>query len=84
LQPKPDVGPQIAPKTVSFTPIAALATISRQLLDDFQDFMSFLPNELARAVFDVETDEIINGNGTAPHMLGNPAHNRSADTGGRC
>jgi hypothetical protein len=70
LQPKPDVGPQISAKTVSFTKIAALATISRELLDDFGDFMGFLPQELARAVYDVETQQIISGNGTAPNMLG--------------
>ncbi|MDH6248010.1 phage major capsid protein [Mycobacterium sp. OTB74] len=70
LAPKPDVGPQISPKTVSFTKIAALATISRELLDDFADFMGFLPTELARAVYDCESDQIINGNGTAPNMLG--------------
>jgi hypothetical protein len=70
LQPKPDVGPQITPKTVSFTKTAALSTISRELLDDFADFMAFLPNEPARAVYDTETAQIISGNGTAPNMLG--------------
>ena len=64
------MGPQISAKTASFVKVAALASISRELLDDFGDFMGFLPQELARAVYDTETDQIINGNGTAPNMLG--------------
>jgi hypothetical protein len=36
LAQKPDLGMQVEPKTVSFTLIAALATFSRQLRDDFR------------------------------------------------
>jgi HK97 family phage major capsid protein len=60
----------IEPLTVSFTPIAALASFSRQILDDFADFYSSVPREIYRAVVDAETDQIVNGNGTEPNMLG--------------
>ncbi len=70
LATKPDLGMLVEAKTVSFTTIAAMATFSRFLLDDFQDFYSFVPREMYRAVIDSETDSIINGNGTAPNMLG--------------
>jgi HK97 family phage major capsid protein len=32
--------------------------------------MGFMPQELARACYDLESDQILNGNGTAPNMLG--------------
>lgn len=50
--------------------IAATAQFSRQLLDDFSDFSGFVPSELTRAVIDAETDQIVNGDGTSPQLLG--------------
>jgi HK97 family phage major capsid protein len=67
---KPDLGMQLTTKTTSFTKIAALASISMEALQDFQHFMQFIPAEMYAAVIDAETDQIINGDGSAPHMLG--------------
>lgn len=61
----PDVGMNIVSKQVTFTKIAAMATFSRELLDDFAgDFMAFVPSELGRAVIDAETDFIVNNEST--------------------
>jgi HK97 family phage major capsid protein len=70
LTQKPDLGMQVESQTTTFTLIAALATFSRQLLDDFQDFYSFVPTEMYRAVIDAETNQLVNGSGTAPSMEG--------------
>jgi HK97 family phage major capsid protein len=70
LQTKPTLGMQIESQTTSFTVIAALEKFSRQLLDDFSDFYSFVPQEMYRAVIDAETNQIVNGNGTDPNMTG--------------
>jgi HK97 family phage major capsid protein len=57
---------------VSFTTIAAMATISRFLLEDFADgaFMTFLPRELNAAVVDEENSQILLGDGDSPNMRG--------------
>jgi HK97 family phage major capsid protein len=70
LATKPDLGMTVVPKTVSFTTIAALATFSRLLLDGFQGFYAFVPQDLRRAVIDAETDQICNADGTGANMTG--------------
>jgi len=67
---KPTLGMQITPKTVSFTTIAVLQSFSRQLADDFQSWMSFVPEAMTRAVIDQETAQIVSGDGTSPNMRG--------------
>jgi hypothetical protein len=67
---KPDLGMAWTEKTVSFTKVAALASFSLEALQDFSHFMQIVPQELFAAVTDAETDQIVNGNGTAPNMQG--------------
>jgi hypothetical protein len=67
---KPDLGMQVAQKTVSFTKIAALASFSREILDDHTSFMQFVPAEMQKAIVDAETDQIVNGDGTGASMTG--------------
>ena len=67
---KPEIGMNLTVKTVSPTKIAALASVSMEALDDYADFARFVPTELTRALLDAETDQILNGNGTAPNMTG--------------
>jgi hypothetical protein len=50
LQPKPQLGMQVTPKTVEFTVIGVLQTFSLQAIRDFDSFMAFAPAELSRAV----------------------------------
>jgi HK97 family phage major capsid protein len=40
------------------------------LLSDFSSFMEFVPHELARAVIDQETAQIVWGDGTGANMTG--------------
>ena len=67
---KPELGMQLTVKNVVPTKIAALASVSMEALDDYADFSRFVPSELALALLDAETDQILNGNGTAPNMSG--------------
>jgi HK97 family phage major capsid protein len=70
LSQKPDLGPTIIAKTVSFTMIAGMLEVSRQFYDDFPAWGSFAPSELYRAVVDAENSQILTGNGVAPNMTG--------------
>lgn len=70
LAQKPDLGMELTTRTTSFTKIAALASFSTESLQDFSHFMSFVPAEMFRALVDARTNEIVNGSGTSPHMLG--------------
>ena len=67
---KPDIGMQLSGKTVAAVKLAALASVSMEALQDFESFLGFVPAELTRAIIDVETDEILNGSGSAPHLRG--------------
>ena len=67
---KPELGMNLTVRNVTPTKIAALATVSMEALQDFADFSRLVPVELARALTDSETDQILNGNGTAPNMTG--------------
>ena len=67
---KPDLGMILTTKTVAPIKIAALASVSMEALQDFDTFLSFVPAELQRAIIDAETNQIINGSGTAPNMTG--------------
>ncbi len=70
LSQKPDLGPVVTPHTTTFSTIAGLITVSRQMLDDFSDWAGTIPSELNRAVVDAENDAVLNGNGSSPNMLG--------------
>lgn len=70
LTQKPDLGMQLTTQTMPFTKIAALASFSTESIQDFSYFMQFVPAEMFRAARDARTNEVLNGSGTAPHMLG--------------
>ena len=70
LSAKPDLGIELTTHTMPFTKIAALASFSTESLQDFSYFMQFVPAEMYRAARDARTNEVLNGSGTAPHMLG--------------
>jgi hypothetical protein len=67
---KPDLGMILTTRTTPFTKIAALASISMEAMQDFPAFVSWVPQELQHALFDSETNQVVNGNGTSPNMLG--------------
>lgn len=67
---KPDLGPQWTTVTTSFTKIAGICSYSEESLSDFSYFSTLIPREMFAALQDARSDEILNGSGSAPHMLG--------------
>jgi HK97 family phage major capsid protein len=67
---KPDLGMELTTVTTPFVKIAAIASASTEVLQDERAFMQWIPMELQRAIIDAETNEVVNGNGTGPNMLG--------------
>jgi hypothetical protein len=67
---KPDLGMILTTRTTPFTKVAALASISTEAIMDFPTFVQFVPAELTHAIFDAETNQVVNGNGSSPNMLG--------------
>lgn len=67
---KPDLGMEWTTVTTSFTKIAALASFSMEALQDFDYFQQIVPVELFAAIVNAESNEVINGSGSAPHMVG--------------
>jgi HK97 family phage major capsid protein len=60
----PDLGMVIVEKTATATKLGATAAFSRELLDDFSDFVGFVPDEMTKALVDAETNYVVN-NATA-------------------
>src|SRR5271169_1649077 len=70
LSQKPDLSMQLTTHSQAFTKIAALASFSTESIQDFSYFMQFVPAEMFRAARDARTNEVLNGSGSSPHMLG--------------
>ena len=68
--PKPDLGMQLTEQVVRPTKIAGLASVSMEALQDYESFRNWIPLELTRALINAETDQVVNGSGTAPNMTG--------------
>lgn len=47
-----------------------MASISRQMFDDFTDWAATTPHEIQAAIIDAENDEVLNGDGSGAHMTG--------------
>jgi HK97 family phage major capsid protein len=67
---KPDIGMTLTTVTTPYVKIAALASVSEEALQDFGAFLQWVPHELEAAVRDCRTNEVVNGSGSSPHMLG--------------
>lgn len=67
---KPDLGLQLTTVTTPYVKIGATASASMEALNDFGTFMTWIPGELQRAIIDARTNEVLNGSGSSPHMLG--------------
>jgi len=73
LRTKPDLGVELTTHTTGFCKIAALASMSTEVLQDSSTFLTFLPAELQHALTDAETNLVVNGTGSTgdlPGMLG--------------
>lgn len=67
---KQDLGMSLDKAIVMPTKISALQQISNEALNDWSYFRSWVPTELQRSIINAETYEIVNGDGTPPHMKG--------------
>jgi HK97 family phage major capsid protein len=56
----PDLGMTFTPKTAVAQKLGATAAISRELLDDFSNFVSAIPEQMARALWDAESNFVLN------------------------
>jgi HK97 family phage major capsid protein len=87
---KADLGQQWDTQIAVPIKLAALSSASTEVLADFPEFGQWLPRELARAVQDVTTDQIVLGSGSGGQMLGiigtpnvlTRAYNATTDTSG--
>jgi HK97 family phage major capsid protein len=70
LQVKPDLGPLVEQFTASYSTIAATASVSKQLFDDWEQLGATLPHEIQAAIIDEENQQVLNGNGEDSNMLG--------------
>jgi len=50
--------------------IAATASLSTEVIQDYGNFAGWLPRELNRAIVDARTNQVVNGNGSGANMLG--------------
>jgi hypothetical protein len=68
---KPDLGPLLTTVTTPFVKIAATASLSTEVIQDYGDgaFVGWLPREMNRAIVDARTNQVINGAG-GTGMLG--------------
>jgi HK97 family phage major capsid protein len=56
----PDLGMGITERVATAVKIGATSTFSRELIDDFSDFVGFVPQEIARGVVDAESNYCVN------------------------
>jgi HK97 family phage major capsid protein len=56
----PDVQMQVSQNVATAVKIDALASVTRELLDDYDAVLDFVPSELSRLVIDRETNYLIN------------------------
>ena len=56
--------------TTPFVKIAATASLSTEVIQDYGNFAGWLARELNRAIVDARTNQVVNGNGSGANMLG--------------
>jgi HK97 family phage major capsid protein len=67
---KQDISPTLESFDTTYSVVAGLAKVSKQLFTDFDDVASFMPRELANWITIGENYQLLQGNGTAPNQLG--------------
>jgi HK97 family phage major capsid protein len=67
---KSDIGVTLTKSTFVPVKIAALGSASTEILSDWPIFADWVPRLVANAVRDIEDQQILSGNGTAPNMTG--------------
>jgi HK97 family phage major capsid protein len=67
---KEDISPTLEAFDSTYSVVAGLAKVSKQLFTDFDDVASFMPRELSNWIIQGENYQLLQGNGTAPNQLG--------------
>lgn len=60
---KPDISPTLTPSSATYTVVAGLSKVSKQLFTDFDDVASFMPRELSNWIIQGENYQLLQGNG---------------------
>jgi len=64
-QQKPDISPTLTPNSTTYTTVAGLAKVQKQLFTDFDDVASFMPRELSNWIIQGENWQLLQGDGEA-------------------
>jgi HK97 family phage major capsid protein len=67
---KPDVSPTLTPNQTTYSVVAGLSKVTKQLFTDFADVAGFMPRELSNWIIQGENYQLLQGNGTAPNQTG--------------
>ncbi len=67
---KEDISPTLEAFDSTYTVVAGLAKVSKQLFTDFEDVASFMPRELSNWIIQGENWQLLQGNGTALNQTG--------------
>lgn len=67
---KEDISPTLTAFDSTYSVVAGLAYVSKQLFTDFEDVASFLPREGSNWIIQGENYQLLQGNGTAPNQKG--------------
>ena len=67
---KSDISPTLEAFDSTYSVVAGLAYVSKQLFTDFEDVASFMPRELSNWIIQGENWQLLQGSGTAPNQLG--------------
>ena len=67
---KPTIVPNLQTLILTARKVAAILAIPDETIQDFQGFVTYLQNELIRAITAAENDEVLNADGTGEHLLG--------------
>jgi HK97 family phage major capsid protein len=67
---KPTIVPNLQTLILTARKVAAILSIPDETIQDFQGFVTYLQNELIRAITSTQNTEILSGDGTGEHILG--------------
>jgi HK97 family phage major capsid protein len=67
---KSDISPTLEAFDSTYTVVAGLAKVSKQLFTDFDDVASFMPRELSNWIIIGENYQLLQGNGTGANQTG--------------
>jgi len=76
---KPTIVPNLQTLILTARKVAAILSIPDETIQDFQGFVTYLQNELIRAITDTQNTEILSGDGTGEHLLRSAQRLRDPD-----